>query len=426
MERRAQAEIPASGGNSLALPRIDTLPGYAAGVAPAPLRRALGGAWNALRRYPIIPLVIVLVVMIIPAIFANVIAPHPPLKGSLTERLLPPFWVDAEVQSLEVVSEIDRQNLRPQLTVGEAQSLIDAGNARIESGGAMASAGDRLVRLKTVVAETPPGGGTQYEIALKDAQSFVERGKMRVIGGGPVAEGQKIEEIASPGGSTSYIFGTDKVGRDILSRIIYGSRVSVVVAAIAIFIAGTIGTALGIIAGYFGRWLDALIMRAVDVSLAIPIILLAMVLVTALGASFTTVITVLVLLLWSHYARLSRGVTLSVRSADFVARSKVAGSSNLRIMVRHILPNVFNSLVVLATLQVGFVIVIEATLSFLGAGIPNPTPAWGVMVSDGRELIVSHWWVAFLPGFAILLVVLSMNLMGDWLRDKLDPRQRQV
>ena len=426
MERRAQAEIPASGGNSLALPRIDTLPGYAAGVAPAPLRRALGGAWNALRRYPIIPLVIVMVVMIIPAIFANIIAPHPPLKGSLTERLLPPFWVDAEVQSLEVVSEIDRQNLRPQLTVGEAQGLIDAGNARVESGGATASAGDRLVRLKTVVAETPPGGGTQYEIALKDAQSFVERGKMRVIGGGPVAEGQKIEEIASPGGSTSYIFGTDKVGRDILSRIIYGSRVSVVVAAIAIFIAGTIGTALGIIAGYFGRWLDALIMRAVDVSLAIPIILLAMVLVTALGASFTTVITVLVLLLWSHYARLSRGVTLSVRSADFVARSKVAGSSNLRIMVRHILPNVFNSLVVLATLQVGFVIVIEATLSFLGAGIPKPTPAWGVMVSDGRELIVSHWWVAFLPGFAILLVVLSMNLMGDWLRDKLDPRQRQV
>lgn len=425
MARRGGAEIPAAGGNSLALPRIDTLPGYAAGVTPAPLRKALGGAWNVLRRYPIIPLVIVLVVMIIPAIFADLIAPHPPLKGSLTERLLPPFWVDAEVQSLEVVSEIDRQNLRPQLTVGEAQALIDAGNARIDGGGA-ASAGDRLVKLKTVVAETPPGGGTQYEIALKDAQSFVERGKMRVIGGGPVAEGQKIEEIASPGGSGSYIFGTDKVGRDILSRIIHGSRVSVIVAAIAIFIAGTLGTALGIIAGFFGRWLDALIMRAVDVSLAIPIILLAMVLVTALGASFTTVITVLVLLLWSHYARLSRGVTLSVRSADFVARSRVAGASNIRIMVRHILPNVFNSLVVLATLQVGFVIVIEATLSFLGAGIPKPTPAWGVMVSDGRELIVSHWWVAFLPGFAILLVVLSMNLMGDWLRDKLDPRQRQV
>ena len=410
----------------MALPRIEALPGYAAGAAPAPLRKILGGVWNGLRRYPIIPLVIVMVVMIIPAIFADLIAPHHELRGDLTKRLLPPFWVDAEVTSQEVVSEIDRQNLRPQITVGDAQALIDAGDARIGGGGETASAGDRLVKLKTVVAETPPGGGSPYEIALKDAQSFVERDKMRVIGGGPVAEGSKLEEIASPGGSSEYLLGTDKVGRDILSRIIHGSRVSVVVAAIAIFIAGTIGTALGIIAGYFGKWLDALIMRAVDVSLAIPIILLAMVLVTALGASFATVITVLVLLLWSHYARLSRGVTLSVRSADFVARSKVAGASNVRIMFRHILPNVFNSLVVLATLQVGFVIVIEATLSFLGAGIPKPTPAWGVMVSDGRELIVSHWWVAFLPGFAILLVVLSMNLMGDWLRDRLDPKQRQV
>ena len=200
------------------------------------------------------------------------------------------------------------------------------------------------------------------------------------------------------------------------------------VAAVAIFIAGFVGTALGISAGFFGRWLDALIMRAVDVSLSIPIILLALALVAALGASFATVIAVLVLLLWAHYARMARGVTLSVRSADFIARARVAGASDIRIMIKHILPNVFNSLVVLATLQVGFVIVIESTLSFLGAGIPKPNPAWGLMVADGRDLIAttSGWWVSFFPGLTIMLVVLSMNLMGDWLRDKLDPRQRQV
>ena len=410
----------------MALPRIDTLPGYAAGAAPAQLRKVLRGLWDVLRRYPVIPLVIVLVVMIIPAIFAPLIAPHPPKKGDLQERLAPPFWVDAKLSSLKAVSEIDRSDLSPQITLAEAQALMDEGKARVESGAGTPSEGDRIVKLKTVVPETPPGGGSQYEIALKDAESFVERGKMRVIGGGPVTEGARVEEITAPAGSLNHFLGTDKVGRDIASRIIYGSRISIVVAAIAIFIAGTIGTTLGISAGFFGAWLDALIMRAVDVSLSIPIILLALVLVAALGASFATVITVLVLLLWAHYARMARGVTLSVRSADFIDRARVAGASNARIMLRHIFPNVFNSLVVLATLQVGFVIVIESTLSFLGAGIPRPNPAWGLMVADGRELIVSHWWVAFFPGLTIMLVVLSMNLMGDWLRDRLDPKQRQV
>jgi len=311
---------------------------------------------------------------------------------------------------------------------------VNAGNARIESGGESVSPGDRILKLKTVVAETPPGGGSQYEIALKDAQSFVERGKMRIVGVESVKEsslmtvsvGQQVEEIVSRGGNFSHVLGTDKVGRDILSRIIYGSRISIVVAAVAIFIAGFLGTALGISAGFFGRWLDALIMRAVDVSLSIPIILLALALVAALGASFATVIAVLVLLLWAHYARMARGVTLSVRSADFIARARVAGASDIRIMIKHILPNVFNSLVVLATLQVGFVIVIESTLSFLGAGIPKPNPAWGLMVADGRALIVTAWWLFFFPTLAIVLTVLSMNLLGDWLRDKVDPRQRQV
>ena len=358
--------------------------------------------------------------------FAPLVAPHPPKRGDLTKRLIPPVWIGPNVASLEAVDAIDQSDLRLQLLLPEAQAMVDSGNARIEGGGDTVSNGDQIIRLKTVVETTPPGGGPPNEIALKDAQSFVERGRMQIPGDGPVVVGSKIEEITSAGGSGTFLLGTDDLGRDILSRIIYGSRISIVVAAIAIFIAGTIGTALGISAGFFGAWVDALVMRAVDVSLSIPIILLALVLVSALGASFATVIIVLVLLLWAHYARMARGVTLSVRSADFIARARVAGASDIRIMFKHIFPNVFNSLVVLATLQVGFVIVIESTLSFLGAGIPRPNPAWGLMVADGRALIVSHWWVAFFPGLAILLVVLSMNLMGDWLRDKLDPRQRQV
>ena len=377
-----------------------------------------------------------MVVMIIPAIFAPLIAPHPPKQGDLKEsRLIPPFWIGDKALSLRAETEIVRSDLTPQITVAEAQGLVNVGEARIEGGGTEVSPGDRIIKLKTVVAEAP-AGGTPTEISLRDAQSFVERGKMRIVGIDSVNEsskmtvevGQQVEEIVARGGKGTHVLGTDKVGRDILSRIIFGSRISIVVAAIAIFIAGSLGTVLGISAGFFGRWLDALIMRAVDVSLSIPIILLALALVAALGASFATVITVLVLLLWAHYARMARGVTLSVRSADFISRARVAGSSNIRIMIKHIFPNVFNSLVVLATLQVGFVIVIESTLSFLGAGIPKPNPAWGLMVADGRDLIAttSGWWVSFFPGLTIMLVVLSMNLMGDWLRDKLDPKQRQV
>ena len=218
------------------------------------------------------------------------------------------------------------------------------------------------------------------------------------------------------------------MGRDILSRIIYGSRISVIIALIAIVVSGIIGTALGITAGYWGGWVDALIMRLVDISLSIPIILLGLVLVAALGPRTSTVIGVIVVLLWSRYARLARGETLAVRVQDFISRAQVAGSSHVRIMFKHILPNVFNSLVVLATLQVGFVIILESTLSFLGAGVPRPNPAWGLMVADGRELVASEngWWVSLLPGLAIMLVVLSMNLLGDWLRDRLDPKQRQV
>jgi peptide/nickel transport system permease protein len=228
------------------------------------------------------------------------------------------------------------------------------------------------------------------------------------------------------GGSLDHPLGTDKLGRDILSRMIHGSRVSLMVSMVAIFVGGIIGTCLGIMSGYFGGRVDASLMRLVDISLSLPTILLALVLVAAVGPSFGTVITVLVVLLWARYARLVRGETLGIKQRDFVARARVAGASHTRIMARYIFPNVVNSLIVLATLQVGYVILLESGLSFLGAGLPRPTPAWGLMVADGRELIVTAWWVSMFPGLAIMLTVLALNLLGDWLRDHFDPKLRQV
>jgi peptide/nickel transport system permease protein len=228
------------------------------------------------------------------------------------------------------------------------------------------------------------------------------------------------------GGTIDHLLGTDKLGRDNLSRIIYGARVSLIVSLVAIFVGGVIGTGVGLISGYFGGWVDAVLMRLVDISLSLPTILLALVLVAAVGPSFGTVITVLVVLLWARYARQVRGETLSIKERDFIARARVAGASHTRIMLRYIFPNVVNSLVVLATLNVGYVILLESALSFLGVGLPRPLPAWGLMIADGRELIVTAWWVSMFPGVAIMLTVLSLNLLGDWLRDHLDPKLRHV
>jgi len=228
------------------------------------------------------------------------------------------------------------------------------------------------------------------------------------------------------GGTIDHPLGTDKLGRDMLSRMIHGARISLAVSMVAIFVGGIIGTSLGLISGYFGGWVDALLMRLVDISLSLPTILLALVLVAAVGPSFGTVIIVLVVLLWARYARLVRGETLGIKERDFIARARVAGASHARIMVRYIFPNLVNSLIVLATLQVGYVILLESALSFLGAGLPRPTPAWGLMIADGRELIVTAWWVSMFPGLAIMLTVLALNLLGDWLRDHLDPKLRNV
>jgi peptide/nickel transport system permease protein len=291
-----------------------TLPWYAPPRVAQAMRQA--------RRYPMVPLALLVFLLLVPAALAPQIAPYDPLRGSLAKRLKPPVWME--------------------------------------------------------------------------------------------------------GGTSDHLLGTDKLGRDILSRMIHGARVSLAVSLIAIVVGGIIGVSLGLVSGYFGGKTDALLMRLVDISLSLPTILLALVLVAAVGPSFGTVIIVLVVLLWARYARLVRGETLVIKERDFIARARVAGASHARIMFRYMFPNVVNSLTVLATLQVGYVILLESALSFLGAGLPRPTPAWGLMIADGRELIVTAWWVSMFPGLAIMLTVLALNLLGDWLRDHLDPKLRNI
>lgn len=228
------------------------------------------------------------------------------------------------------------------------------------------------------------------------------------------------------GGQWSHPLGTDDLGRDIATRLMYGGRVSLLVAAFTLLIGGGVGTVIGLVSGYFGGKVDAVLMRSADSTLAFPIILFAILLVVALGPNMANVVVAIALVLWARYARVIRGETLSLKERDFIARARVAGCSHLRILLFHLFPNTVNTLLVLLTLQVGWVIIVEASLSFLGAGIPPPTPAWGSMVSDGREYVDTAWWVSAMPGVAIMLTVIAFNLFGDWLRDTLDPKLRQV
>ncbi len=228
------------------------------------------------------------------------------------------------------------------------------------------------------------------------------------------------------GGKSDYFLGTDKLGRDIFSRVIYGARVSLSVSLIAIFITASIGTMLGILAGYVGGRIDAFIMRIVDMALSFPGLLLAMLLAVAVGPGFWTVVFALSILGWAGYARMIRGEALKISQSDFVAQARVNGASAWRIMTRHIFPNIVNSLIVIMTLQVGMMILAEAALSYLGIGITAPTASWGSMVSDGRSELDRAWWISAFPGICIGLVVLSGNFLGDWIRDKLDPRLRQL
>lgn len=228
------------------------------------------------------------------------------------------------------------------------------------------------------------------------------------------------------GGSSKYLLGSDQQGRDLLSRIIYGARISLVLASLVISMSATIGTTLGLISGWFGGLVDEIIMRVVEAMLSIPLILIALVFVIVFGQSFPLLVGLLAFWSWGGFARLVRADTLHLKTMDYVSLAKVAGASWPRILAKHIFPGVTNSVLVLASLQVGGVILTESILSYLGAGIPPTTPAWGVTIAEGRNFISTAWWIVFFPGVAIVLTVLAFNFLGDWLRDRLDPRLRQM
>ncbi len=229
------------------------------------------------------------------------------------------------------------------------------------------------------------------------------------------------------GGSATHLLGTDHLGRDVLSRLLFGARVSLVVGFTAVVVAGLLGVTLGITAGYLGGWVDEVIMRLTDTWLALPALTFAIFLAAVMGPSEMNIIIVLASVYWTRYARVIRGEVLSLKEREFVRLAIIAGCSRLTIMRRHILPNVLNSAIVLATLMLGVVVVTEAALSFLGVGVPPPKPAWGLMLADGkRGLMAGYWWLTVLPGLCIMFLVLAANLLGDWLRVKLDPQLRQL
>ena len=285
--------------------------------------------WYAFRRWPILPL-IVLALLLITGLFAPQIAPQDPYKQHLPLRNAPPFW------------------------------------------------------------------NTEYWAEQDDFKS------------------------------TDRLLGADHVGRDVLSRIIHGARISLQVLAVSLTTGVLIGTSLGLIAGYVGGLADELIMRAVDVWLSLPFVLLALVAVIVLGASLWLVMGLLAMFTWASFVRYVRAEVLSLKERDYVALAKVAGASTARVILRHVLPGVLNTVIVITTLRVGQLILTEATLSFIGAGIPAPTPAWGLIVSEGRSYVTTAWWSTFFPGLAIFMVVMALNFLGDWMRDRFDPRLRQL
>ena len=226
--------------------------------------------------------------------------------------------------------------------------------------------------------------------------------------------------------SEGHLLGTDGLGRDVLSRLIHGTRISLIVGFSAVLLAAVIGVAVGLVSGYVGGWVDSLLMRVVDAWLAFPFLLLAIAIVAVLGRGLDNIVIALVVTGWVLYARLVRGETLSLREREFVLSARGLGASPVAIMVKHILPNCMAPILVVATLEIGVVIVTEASLSFLGLGASAAEPSWGAMLADGRAYLTRAWWLATLPGLAIFGIVLAVNILGDALRDALDPRHESV
>ena len=336
-------------------------------IAPPTRRAKAAGIYRKFKRWPVIP-VFLLGLVVFSGLFAPLISPHDPEKGELRERNIPPAWSSGEKATKTVVERMSINERTTSVTLSDAQKIDPA-----------AQLGDQL------------------------------------------------EVFVRPAGSTKFLLGTDHLGRDVLSRVIYGARISLLVSIVTLAVGGSIGVVMGLAAGWYGGVVDEILMRLVDIKLAIPLILIALVLVITLGQSLWIIVTVLCLFIWPRFARQVRGEVLQLKHMDYVSLAKVSGASTARILFIHIFPGTINTLIVVATLQVGIVILLESTLSFLGAGVPPPTPAWGSMVADGRDKLAGGvWWISTFPGIAIMLTVMSLNLFGDWLRDTLDPRLRQL
>ena len=336
-------------------------------IAPPTRRAKAAGIYRKFKRWPVIP-VFLLGLVVFAGLFAPLISPHDPEKGELRERNIPPAWSDGEKATKTVVERMSINERTTSVTLSDAQKIDPA--AQI---------------------------------------------------------GDQITLFTRPAGSTKFLLGTDHLGRDVLSRVIYGARISLLVSIVTLAVGGSIGVVMGLAAGWYGGVVDEILMRLVDIKLAIPLILIALVLVITLGQSLWIIVTVLCLFIWPRFARQVRGEVLQLKHMDYVSLAKVSGASTARILFIHIFPGTINTLIVVATLQVGIVILLESTLSFLGAGVPPPTPAWGSMVADGRDKLAGGvWWISTFPGIAIMLTVMSLNLFGDWLRDTLDPRLRQL
>jgi peptide/nickel transport system permease protein len=235
-----------------------------------------------------------------------------------------------------------------------------------------------------------------------------------------------LDSRIAPGEDWSFPLGTDTMGRDMLSRLIFGAQTAAKISLLALAVGTTVGTVIGLVAGYKGGILDAVLMRAADVALGFPTILVALIVVVILGAGIYSIIIAMVVTIWARFARMIRGDVLAVRNQDFVTLAKIAGVSTPVIMIRHIFPNTINTLMVVTSILVGQVILLEAALSFLGLGLAPGAAAWGIMVSEGREVIVKMWWLSLFPGVAITILVLALNFFGDWLRDTLDPKLRRA
>ena len=241
-----------------------------------------------------------------------------------------------------------------------------------------------------------------------------------------------MERVAPPltldkQGNMKYLIGSDALGRDSFSRLIFGAQVSLIVGFSAVLVGGILGTALGVYAGYYGKWIDDIIMRLADIQLAFPFILLANLFLVVLGEGLIKLIIVLGIGQWVTYARIARAQTISQKEKEYVEAAKALGVNNFSIMFGSILPNIFAPLIVIASFNVASVILAEAALSFLGLGVPPQIPTWGAMLAESRDhIFAKRWWMPFFPGMAILLTVLAFNIVGDWLRDYLDPRLKEV